>query len=61
MAATRTLLLKFGLIPRQRHGLAARYHRRHFQRAGDLVGDPLRMGKLPVRATSGILDRTEES
>ena len=60
MAATRTLLLKFGLDPRHRHGLAARHHRRHLRRAGDLVDGAGHQGEFPVRAPRGILDRAEE-
>ena len=60
MAATRTLLLEVRADPRHRHDLAARHHRRHFRRAGDLVDGARHEGELPVRTTGGILDRAEE-
>ena len=49
------------LDPRHRRDLAARHHRRHFRRAGDLVDGAWHKGELPVRTTNGILDRAEEA
>ena len=50
MAATRTLLLKTGIDPRHRPGLADRHHRRRRRRARDLAGGARRACQLPVRA-----------
>ena len=60
MAATRTLLLKSGLIHDIGSDLAARHHRRRLRRAGDLVDVARHPREFPVRAPRRILDRAEE-
>ena len=57
MAATRTLLLKTGLVADVGRHVADRHHRRRHRRARDLVGGPRHCAQVPVRASRRVLDR----